>query len=58
MESISQNAKAKARLVDFIGFEKTLSEFNQHLHAKCSVFPLLFSAEHYQCLETALSSVG
>jgi hypothetical protein len=32
--------------------------YDQHLPAKYSVFPLLFGAEHYQSLETALASVG
>jgi hypothetical protein len=41
-----------------VGFEKTLPEFYQHLPAKCSVFPLLFGAEHYQPLATVLTSVG
>jgi hypothetical protein len=29
-----------------------------HLPAKCSVFPLLFGAEHHQSLEIALTNVG
>jgi hypothetical protein len=41
-----------------MGFEKTLSGFDQHLPAKCSVFPFLFGAEHYQSLEIALTNVG
>jgi hypothetical protein len=35
-----------------------LPEFDQKLPAKCSVFPLLFGAEHHQSLETALTNVG
>jgi hypothetical protein len=42
----------------FVGFEKTLPGFDQHLPVKCSVPPLLFGAEHYQSPKTALSSVG
>jgi hypothetical protein len=42
----------------FVGFEKTLPGFDQRLPAKCSVFPLLFGAEHYQSLETALINFG
>jgi hypothetical protein len=42
----------------FMGFEKTLPGFDQHLPAKCWVFPLLFDAEHNQSLETALTNVG
>jgi hypothetical protein len=42
----------------FVGSEKTLPKFNQHFPAKCSVFPLLFSAEHYQSLEIALTNVS
>jgi hypothetical protein len=45
LESILQNAKQ-------------LPGFDQHLPAKCSVFPLLFGAEHYQSLEIALTNVG
>jgi hypothetical protein len=41
-----------------VGFEKTLPGFNQHLPAKCSVFPLLFGAEHNQSLEIALISIN
>jgi hypothetical protein len=41
-----------------MGFEETLPGFDQHLPAYCPVFPLLFDAEHYQCLEVALTSVG
>jgi hypothetical protein len=41
-----------------VGFEKTLPGFDQHLPAKCSVFPLLVDAEHYQSLEIALTNVG
>jgi hypothetical protein len=41
-----------------VGFEKTLPGFDQHLPAKCSVFPLIFCAEHYQSLEIALTNVG
>jgi hypothetical protein len=41
-----------------VGFEKTLPGFDQQLPVKCSVFPLIFGAEHYQSLETALSNVG
>jgi hypothetical protein len=32
--------------------------FDQHLAAKCSVFPLLLGAEHYQSLEISLTDVG
>jgi hypothetical protein len=42
----------------FVGFEKTLPGFDQQLPAKCSVFPLLFGAEHYHSLEIALSKIG
>jgi hypothetical protein len=28
----------------FVGFEKALPGFDQHIPTKCSVFPLLFSA--------------
>jgi hypothetical protein len=35
-----------------------LPGFDQHLPSKCSVFPLLFGAEHYQSLEIALTNVG
>jgi hypothetical protein len=42
----------------FVGFEKTLPGFAQHLPAKCSVFPLLVGAEHYQSLVIALTDVG
>jgi hypothetical protein len=35
-----------------------LPGFDQHLPAKCSVFPLFFSAEHDQSLEIALTNVG
>jgi hypothetical protein len=35
----------------YVDFEKTLP-------AKCSAFPLLFGAEHYQSLEIALTNVG
>jgi hypothetical protein len=41
----------------FMGFEKTLPGFDQQLPAKCSVFPFLFGAEHYQSLEIALTNV-
>jgi hypothetical protein len=51
VESVVQTAKAKARLIDFVGFEKTLPGFDQRLPAKCSVVPLLFDTEHYQSLE-------
>jgi hypothetical protein len=40
-----------------VGFEKTFRGFEQ-LPAKCSFFPLLFGAEHYQSLEIALTNVG
>jgi hypothetical protein len=49
-------ANKLAKLI-FVGFEKTLPGFD-HLPAKYSVFPLLFGAEHYQCLEIALTNVG
>jgi hypothetical protein len=48
----------EARLVDFVGVEKTRPGVDPPLPAKCSVFPLLFGAEHYQSLETALTNVG
>jgi hypothetical protein len=41
-----------------VGFEKTLPGFDQHLPAKCSVFPLFSGAEYYQSLEIALINVG
>jgi hypothetical protein len=42
----------------FVGFEKTLPGFDQHLPAKCSAFPLLSGAEHCQSLEIVLTDVG
>jgi hypothetical protein len=57
VESVLQNAKSEAHRVDILDFEKTLPGFDQHLPAKCSGFPLLFGAEHYQSLEIALTSV-
>jgi hypothetical protein len=39
----------------FVGFEKTVPGFDQRLPAKCSVFPLLFGAEHYPFLEIAVT---
>jgi hypothetical protein len=42
----------------FVGFEKTLPGFDQQPPVKCSVFPLLFGAEHNQSLEIALTHVG
>jgi hypothetical protein len=39
-------------------FEKALPEFDRYVPAKCSVFPFLFGAEHYQSLEIALTNVG
>jgi hypothetical protein len=42
----------------FVGFEKIFPRFDQNRPAKCSVFPLLFGAEHYQSLEIALTNVG
>jgi hypothetical protein len=50
-------AKNLVKLI-FVGFEKTLPGCDQHLPAKCSVFPLPFGAEHCQSLETALPNVG
>jgi hypothetical protein len=50
-------AKKLVQLI-FMGFEKTLPGFDQHLPAKCSVFPLLFGAEHYQSLEMSSTNVG
>jgi hypothetical protein len=41
-----------------VGFEKTLPGFDQHLPAKCFVFPFLFLAEHNQSLEIASTNVG
>jgi hypothetical protein len=35
-----------------------LPGFNQHLSAKYFIFPLIFSAEHYQFLENAVTTVG
>jgi hypothetical protein len=35
-----------------------LTGFDQKLPAECSIFPLLFGAEHYQSLEIALINVG
>jgi hypothetical protein len=40
-----------------VGFDNTLPGFDQHLPAQCSVFPILFCAEHYQSLEIALTNV-
>jgi hypothetical protein len=48
-------AKKLAKLIS-VDFEKTLPAFDQHLPATSSVFPLLFGAEHYQSLETALTT--
>jgi hypothetical protein len=42
----------------FLSLEKTFPGFDQHLPAKCPVFPLLFGAEHYQSLGTASTNVG
>jgi hypothetical protein len=36
---------------------QTLPGFDQHLPAKCSIYPLLFGAEHYQSLKIALTNV-
>jgi hypothetical protein len=52
-----KTAKKLVSLI-FVDLEKTLSGFDQHLPSKCSVFPLLFGAGHYQSLETALTNVG
>jgi hypothetical protein len=41
-----------------MGFEKTLPGFHQYLSANCSVFPLLFGAEHYQSFVVALTNAG
>jgi hypothetical protein len=41
-----------------VGFEKTLPGFDQHLPAKCLIFPLIFGAEHCLSLETGLIKVG
>jgi hypothetical protein len=35
-----------------------LPVFDQHFPGKYSIFPLLFCAEQYQSLETALTNVG
>jgi hypothetical protein len=43
--------KKHAQII-FVGCKKALPGFDQQLPAKCSVFPLLFGAEHYQSLET------
>jgi hypothetical protein len=44
---------------DFMAREMSkLSGFGQHHPANCSVFPLLFGAEHCPSLEVALTSVG
>jgi hypothetical protein len=58
-ELILQNAKQlqHARLLRHVKMPK-LPEFDQHLPAKCSVFPLLFGAEHYQSLEIVFTNVG
>jgi hypothetical protein len=50
-------AKKLVKLIS-LAFEKTLPGFDQQLPAKCSVIPSLFSAEHYQSLEIALTNVG
>jgi hypothetical protein len=42
----------------FVGFERMLPGFDQHLAAKCPVIPLLFGAEHHQSLAIALTNVG
>jgi hypothetical protein len=42
----------------FVGFEKMLPRFDQQFPAKCSVFPLLFGAEHNKSLEIVLTNVG
>jgi hypothetical protein len=49
---------AKLVYLIFVGFEKTLPGFDEHLPAKCSVLPFLFGAEHYKSLETAVTNVG
>jgi hypothetical protein len=41
-----------------MGFEKKLPGIDQYLSEKCSVFPLLFGAEHYQSLKIALTNIG
>jgi hypothetical protein len=40
-----------------VGFEEALPGFDLHLLAKCSVFLLLFGAQYYQSLGTALTNV-
>jgi hypothetical protein len=45
------------KLVDVNGVQEMLPGFDQHLPAECSGLPLLFSAEHYQCLEIAVTNV-
>jgi hypothetical protein len=41
-----------------MGFEKMFPGFDQQLPAKCSVFPFLFGAEHYQSIEIASTNLG
>jgi hypothetical protein len=54
IESILQNAKQLPTCAPFVACKVSkLPGFDQHLPAKCSVFPLLFDAEHYESLETA-----
>jgi hypothetical protein len=55
-ESVTQ--KVLISLESLLQTAKQLPGFDQHLPAKCSVFPLLFGAEHYQSLEIALTNVG
>jgi hypothetical protein len=55
---VVQLTEKKLVYLIFVGFEKTLPGFDQHLPATSSVFPLLFGAEHYQSLEIALINVG
>jgi hypothetical protein len=47
----------EARLVDFCGLRENSYWIRSMSSSYCSVFPLLFSAEHYQFLEFALNNV-
>jgi hypothetical protein len=58
IESMLQNA-IKCQYAPFLVRKVSeLPGFDQSLPVKCSIFPLLFGAEHYQSLETALTNVG
>jgi hypothetical protein len=45
-------------LVDFCEIRETIPGFNQHLPAKYFIFLLIFSVEHYQYLENAVTNIG